>query len=184
MATLLATVKCFVSGAYPLPSFTACWVALAAAYLPLCHRAVVPLPSPPSLAAITCSSQRYRTGGTPRSPLQRARNSYRQCSWGKPVWDAVCFLHTRITNRRHRHRCRHRHHRLRRLPSLFCSALLRATLGKAKSQPVGAAGAAEAAERCGRLLRRCFEGLLSETDDFVREHCLRLWSKLLESLSR
>lgn len=41
-----------------------------------------------------------------------------------------------------------------------------------------------ASERCRSLLRRCFQALLSERDDGVREHSARLWTELLKGLGR
>ena len=44
------------------------------------------------------------------------------------------------------------------------------------------AATAATSDRCQSLLRRCFEALLTERDDEVREHSVRLWANLLTGL--
>ncbi|CAM9816122.1 unnamed protein product, partial [Ectocarpus sp. 12 AP-2014] len=71
----------------------------------------------------------------------------------------------------------------------LAQGIVRATRPVEKTQSVGesapaAAAAAAAATRCKRLLLRCFQALLSERDDGVREHSARLWSELLKGLGR
>lgn len=75
------------------------------------------------------------------------------------------------------------------LRARFAVPFARATrLGAAKIKPVESVeavtveAAMAASERCQGLLRRCFEALLSERDDGVREGSARLWTELLKGL--